>query len=82
MKNQLLAGFLGFFIIGIFYGTGFNKRGLEYFIALTVGSVILSTIHPGLGIIINVLGAYFGYKAAEEYNRDLKADEARHENRY
>jgi hypothetical protein len=75
MKNTVLAGILGFFVIGIFYATGFNKKGLEYFIALTVASVILNFISPALGIIVNVAGTYFGYKIAEEYNQDKKVEE-------
>ena len=69
MKNKGLAAVLGFFVIGLFYATGFTKKGLAYVIGLWIASALIAGfIAPALSIIVNIAGAYLGYKFAEEAN--------------
>lgn len=69
MKSKGLAAFLGFFVIGLFYATGFTKKGLGYVIGLWIVSALIACfIAPELSIIVNIAGAYLGYKFAEEAN--------------
>ena len=76
MKNKILAAILGFFVIGLFYATGFTKKGLIYVIGLCVASWVLTTfISPGIGLLINIAGAYLGYKFAEETNNSNNVNE-------
>ena len=78
MKNEVVAGILGFFIFGIFYSYGFNKQSVLIVLGLCVlSSVIAMTLGTTIGLIANIAGAYLSVKKAKEVNADysnLKVD--------
>ncbi len=72
-KNTALGAILGFFVFGIFYSTGFNKKGCFTFLGLLAASMILSmAAGPVSSCLANIAGAYLGYKWCNEHN--LTAD--------
>lgn len=72
-KNTVLAAILGFFVLGIFYSTGLNKKGLIAFLGLIVASwIVANFISAELAVIINIAGAYLGYRWASEHNAQIE----------
>ncbi len=68
-KSPVLAAVLGFFAIGLFYATGFTKKGVIAVIALLlVGWLIGMAVSTEVSVIANVAGAFLGYKWAKECN--------------
>ena len=68
-KSPVLGAVLGFFILGLFYSTGFTKKGVIAVLAL--GFISWGTGLTGiaeLGGIVAIVGAYLGYKWTKEYN--------------
>ena len=78
MKNEVVAGILGFFIFGIFYSYGFNKQSVLIVLGLCVlSSVIAMTLGTTIGLIVNIACAYLSVKKVKEVNADysnLKVD--------
>lgn len=73
-KSPVIAAILGFFILGLFYSTGFNKKGVIAVIALTFISWGAGLAAPELATIVAVIGAYLGYKWANEHNAMLEGE--------
>ena len=73
-KSPVLGAILGFFIHGLFYSTGFNKKGVITVIALVFISWGVGLASPELATIVSIAGAYLGYKWTSEHNAML-ADE-------
>ena len=68
-KSPILGAILGFFFLGIFYSTGFNKQGIIAVVGLIVVSWLLSMlVSPSVSIVVNLVGAFLGYKWANEHN--------------
>lgn len=68
-KSPILAAILGFFVLGIFYSTGFNKQGIVAVVGLIVVSWLLSMfVSPEVSVIVNLVGAFLGYKWANDHN--------------
>ena len=67
-KSPVIAAILGFFILGLFYSTGFNKKGIIAVIALMFISWGAGLAAPELATIVAGIGAYLGYKWANEHN--------------
>lgn len=67
-KSPVLGAILGFFILGLFYSTGFNKKGVIAVIALVFVSWGVGLASTELSTIVAVVGAYLGYKWVKEHN--------------
>ncbi len=68
-KSPILGAILGFFVLGIFYSTGFNKQGIIAVVGLIVVSWLLSMlVSPSVSIVVNLVGAFLGYKWAKDHN--------------
>ena len=67
-KSPVLGAILGFFILGLFYSTGVNKKGVITVIALVFISWGVGLASPELSTIVAVIGAYLGYKWVNEHN--------------
>lgn len=73
-KSIGLGAFLGFWVLGIFYSTGFNMKGVGAFIGLCVVSfVIANFVSPSLAVVSNVIGAYLGYTWTKEHNNAIES---------
>lgn len=71
-KNTIVAAILGFFILGLFYSTGLNKKGVISVLGLMVVSwVVANFVSAELAAIVNVAGAYLGYRWASEHNAEI-----------
>ena len=71
-KNTVIAAILGFFVFGLFYSTGLNKKGVISVLGLMVVSwVVANFISAELAAIVNVAGAYLGYRWASEHNAEI-----------
>ena len=72
-KSPILGAILGFFVLGIFYSTGFNKQGVIAFVGLIVVSWLLSMfVSPEVAVIVNLVGAFLGYKWASDHNASIE----------
>ena len=72
-KNTVIAAILGFFVFGLFYSTGLNKKGVVSVLALLVISwVVANFISAEVSVIVNLAGAYLGYKWASEHNAEIE----------
>lgn len=72
-KSPILGAILGFFVLGIFYSTGFNKQGIIAFVGLIVVSWLLSMfVSPEVAVIVNLVGAFLGYKWASDHNASIE----------
>ena len=72
-KSPILAVILGFFVLGIFYSTGFNKQGVIAVVGLIVVSWLLSMfVSPEVSVIVNLVGAFLGYKWANDHNASIE----------
>ena len=72
-KSPILGAILGFFVLGIFYSTGFNKQGIIAFVGLIVVSWLLSMfISAEVAVIVNLVGAFLGYKWASDHNASIE----------
>ncbi len=67
-KSPILGAILGFFILGLFYSTGVNKKGAITVLGLVVVSYIAGMISPYVSLLVNFAGAFLGYKWASEHN--------------
>lgn len=67
-KSPVIGAILGFFILGLFYSTGFNKKGVITVIALVFISWGVGLASPELATIVSVAGAFLGYRWAKEHN--------------
>ena len=67
-KSPIIGAILGFFILGLFYSTGFTKKGVIAVVALTFISWGAGLAAPELATIVAVVGAYLGYKWVGEHN--------------
>ena len=71
-KNTILSAILGFFILGLFYATGLNKKGVVSVLGLMVVSwVVANFVSVELSALVNVAGAYLGYRWASEHNAEI-----------
>ena len=73
-KSPVLGAILCFFILGLFYSTGFNKKGVIAVIALVFVSWGVGLASPELSTIVGVVGAYLGYKWVNEHNALLEGE--------
>ncbi len=72
-KSPILGAILGFFVLGIFYSTGFNKQGIIAVVGLIVVSWLLSMlVSPSVSIVVNLVGAFLGYKWAKDHNAAIE----------
>ena len=72
-KSPILGAILGFFVLGIFYSTGFNKQGIIAVVGLIVVSWLLSVlVSPSVSIVVNLVGAFLGYKWASDHNASIE----------
>lgn len=72
-KSPILGAILGFFVLGIFYSTGFSKQGIIAVVGLIVVSWLLSMlISPSVAIVVNLVGAFLGYKWANDHNATIE----------
>ena len=72
-KSPILGAILGFFVLGIFYSTGFNKQGIIAFVGLIVVSWLLSMfVSAEVAVIVNLVGAFLGYKWAKDHNAAIE----------
>ena len=72
-KSPILGAILGFFVLGIFYSTGFNKQGIIAFVGLIVVSWLLSMfISAEVAVIVNLVGAFLGYKWVNDHNASIE----------
>ena len=68
-KSPIHGAILGFYVIGIFYSTGFNKQGIIAFVALIAVSWVLSIlVDPSVAAVVNLVGAFLGYKWSNDHN--------------
>ena len=68
-KSPILGAILGFFILGIFYSTGFSKQGIIAFVGLIAVSWVLSIlVDPSVAAVVNLVGAFLGYKWSNDHN--------------
>ena len=72
-KSPVLGAILGFFILGLFYSTGFTKRGVIAVIVLLFVSWGAGFASPYLSTIVAIVGAYLGYKWTTEYNAQIES---------
>lgn len=71
-KNTVVAVILGFFILGLFYSTGLNKKGVVSVLTLVVISwVVANFISAEIAVVVNLVSAYLGYKWASEHNAEI-----------
>ena len=76
-KNTILSAILGFFILGLFYATGLNKKGIIAVVGLTVVSwSVANFITAELSVIVNLVGAFLGYKWASDHNAEIEGGSA------
>lgn len=74
MKSPVLAAILGFFIIGLFYVTGFTKKGIIAVVALcAVSWVCAVAVSAEVAGIVNLVSAFLGYKWAKDANAGAEA---------
>ena len=72
-KSPILGAILGFFVLGIFYSTGFNKQVIIAVVGLIVVSWLLSMlVSPSVSIVVNLVGAFLGYKWAKDHNAAIE----------
>jgi phospho-N-acetylmuramoyl-pentapeptide-transferase len=71
-KSPVIGAILGFFILGLFYSTGFNKKGIIAVIALVFVQWGVGLASPELAIIVSIAGAYLGYRWSNEHNAMLE----------
>ena len=71
-KSPVIGAILGFFILGLFYSTGFNKKGIITGIALVFISWGVGLASPELATIVSIAGAYLGYRWSNEHNAMLE----------
>lgn len=71
-KNAVLGAVLGFFVFGIFYSTGANKKGVTAFLGLLIASMVLTQLSPMAAMIVNIAGGYLGYKWVNEHNAQVE----------
>ena len=72
-KSPILGAILGFFVLGIFYSTGFNKQGIIAVVGLIVVSWLLSMlVSPSVSIVVNLVGAFLGYKWVKDHNAAIE----------
>ena len=72
-KSPILGAILGFFVLGIFYSTGFNKQGIIAVVGLIVVSWLLSMlVSPSVSIVVTLVGAFLGYKWAKDHNAAIE----------
>ena len=68
-KSPILGAILGFFILGIFYSTGFSKQGIIAFVGLIAVSWIISIlVDPSVAAVVHLVGAFLGYKWSNDHN--------------
>ena len=71
-KSPVIGAILGFFILGLFYSTGFNKTGIIAVIALVFICWGVGLASPELATIVSIAGAYLGYRWSNEHNAMLE----------
>ena len=71
-KSPVVGAILGFFILGLFYSTGFNKKGIITVIALGFISWGVGLASVELSTIVAIVGAYLGYRWSNEHNAMLE----------
>ena len=70
-KNTVVAAILGFFVLGLFYSTGLNKKGVVAVLGLgVVNWIVANFISTEVSILANLVGVYLGYKWASEHNAE------------
>ncbi len=71
-KNPIVGAVLGLFLIGLIYSGGV-KKGLITGIGLCVVAVVLNMAlgTATFSFIADAIGAFLGYKWAQEYNASL-----------
>ena len=75
-KSPILGAILGFFVLGIFYSTGFNKQGAIAVVGLIVVSWLISiAVGPEPAVLVNLVGAVLGYKWANDHNAAIGGGE-------
>ena len=68
-KNVVLSTILSFFVFGLFYVLGFNKKSAMYVVGLCVASWLIQMVAgPTPSLVVNIPGAYLGNKFAKEIN--------------
>lgn len=68
-KNVMVCTILSFFVFGLFYVLGFNKKSAMYVVGLCVASwLITMAAGPTAALVVNIAGAYLGNKFAKEIN--------------
>lgn len=71
-KNAVLGAVLGFFVFGIFYSTGVNKKGVTAFLGLCIAEMVLSQLPLTPVWIAPFVGGYLGYKWVNEHNAQVE----------
>ena len=72
-KSPILGAILGFFVLGIFYSTGFSKQGIIAVVGMIVVSWLLSFfVSPEVSVIVNLVGAFLGYKWVNDHNASIE----------
>ena len=71
-KNVTVCTIVSFFVLGLFYVLGFNKKSVMYVVGLCIASWAIQMVAgPTPSLIVNIAGAYLGNKFAKEYNAGL-----------
>ena len=75
-KNVTVCTIASFFVLGLFYVLGFNKKSVMYVVGLCVASwLITMAVGPTPALVVNIVGAYLGNKIAKEINAGLDVPE-------
>ena len=75
-KNVTVCTIASFFVLGLFYVLGFNKKSVMYVVGLCVASwLITMAVGPTPSLVVNIVGAYLGNKIAKEINAGLDVPE-------
>ena len=72
-KSPAIAAILGFFIFGLFYSAGFTKKGVITVIVLMFVSWGGGLASPFVSLLVAIVGAYLGYKWANEHNAQIES---------
>lgn len=75
-KNPVVGAILGLFIIGLFYATGFTKKGVIAVVALiAIQWGIAVAVDASISGIVSLVSAFLGYKWSKESGLEEAAAE-------
>ena len=74
VQGAFFIGGIGFFILGLFYSTGFNKKGVIAVIALGFISWGVGLASVELSTIVAIVGAFLGHKWTKEHNAMVEGE--------